>query len=65
MEIIFFYIWLTTGTVHEIKTTLTCDEAEHRFITETEEKNILYNDTPVLLYMCSKNKSEWFNDKRT
>lgn len=65
MEIIFFYIWLNTGTVHEIKTTLTCDEAEHRFITKTKEKNILYNNTPVLLYMCSKKKSEWFHDKRT
>jgi hypothetical protein len=57
MEIIFFYIWLTTGTVHEIKTTLTCDEAEHRFITETEEKNILYNNTPrVIVHVFKKEK---------
>ena len=64
MEVIFFYIWLTTGTVHEIKTTLTCDEAEHRFITETEEKNLLYKGTAVILYMCSKERSKFFHDKR-
>jgi len=64
VEIIFVYIWLITGSVHEIKTTLSCKEAEHKLMQTTEEKNLLYKGTAVILYFCSKERSDFFSDKK-